>query len=58
MSMFSLFRRQSSAPIARERLQILLEYERKLGSQPEFAAIARYKQYFANRSGPAIEDVA
>ena len=36
----------------------IFELERKLGSQPEFAAIARYKQYFANRSGPAIEDVA
>jgi S-adenosylmethionine-dependent methyltransferase len=36
----------------------IIELERKLGSRPEFAAVARYKQYFANRPGPAIEDVA
>jgi S-adenosylmethionine-dependent methyltransferase len=36
----------------------ILELERKLGSRPEFAAVARYKQYLANRPGPAIEDVA
>src|ERR1700722_17674888 len=36
----------------------ILELERKLGSQPEFAAVARYKQYLANRPSPAIEDVA
>lgn len=36
----------------------ILELERKLGSRPEFAAVARYKQYLANRSGSVIEDVA
>jgi len=36
----------------------IVELEGKLGSRPEFAAVARYKQYFANRPGPAIEDVA
>ena len=36
----------------------ILELERKLGSQPEFAAVARYKQYLANRPGSASEDVA
>jgi S-adenosylmethionine-dependent methyltransferase len=36
----------------------ILELERKLGSRPEFAAVARYKQYLANHPGPAIEDVA
>jgi ubiquinone/menaquinone biosynthesis C-methylase UbiE len=36
----------------------ILELERKLGSQPEFAAVARYKQYLANRPGAAVEDVA
>jgi S-adenosylmethionine-dependent methyltransferase len=36
----------------------IFELERKLGSRPQFAAVARYKQYFANRQGPAIEDVA
>lgn len=33
MSMFSIFKRRSSAPVARDRLQILLAYERSaLGS--------------------------
>jgi S-adenosylmethionine-dependent methyltransferase len=36
----------------------IFELERKLGSRPEFATVARYKQYFANRPGPAIEDFA
>jgi S-adenosylmethionine-dependent methyltransferase len=36
----------------------VFELERKLGSRPEFAAVARYKQYFANRPGPAIKDFA
>jgi S-adenosylmethionine-dependent methyltransferase len=36
----------------------ILDLERKLGSRPEFAAVARYKQYLANRPGPVIEDVA
>jgi 2-polyprenyl-3-methyl-5-hydroxy-6-metoxy-1,4-benzoquinol methylase len=36
----------------------ILELERKLGSRPEFSAVARYKQYLANRPGSAIEDVA
>jgi cell division topological specificity factor len=33
MNLFRFFRPAASAPVARERLQILLEYERKLGSQ-------------------------
>ncbi len=33
MNLFRSFQPAASAPVARERLQILLEYERKLGSQ-------------------------
>lgn len=36
----------------------VFDLERKLGSRPDFAAVARYKQYFANRPGTAIEDLA
>jgi cell division topological specificity factor len=41
MSMFRLFRRPSSAPIARERLQILLAHERGTRGQPDLLAILR-----------------
>jgi S-adenosylmethionine-dependent methyltransferase len=34
----------------------ILELERKLGTQPEFAAVARYRQYLARCSGGAKED--
>ena len=40
MSLFSLFRR-GSAPIARERLQILLAHERIACSQPDLLGILR-----------------
>jgi hypothetical protein len=33
MNLFRSFQPAASAPVARERLQILLEYDRKLGSQ-------------------------
>ena len=33
MNLFRSLQLAASAPVARERLQILLEYERKLGSQ-------------------------
>lgn len=36
--------------------QKIFELERKLGSQPEFAAVARYTQYFARRSESRIEN--
>jgi hypothetical protein len=35
-----------------ERILVL---ERKLGSRPEFAAVARYKQYFAHRANLATK---
>jgi cell division topological specificity factor len=39
MKIFNLFRRPSSAPLARERLQILLSHERAAGRQPDLLAI-------------------
>ena len=41
MKLFSFFRPASSAPVARERLQILLEYERKVGSHVDLIAVLR-----------------
>jgi cell division topological specificity factor len=41
MSVFGLFRRQSSAPVARERLQILLSHERGGRGQSDLLAILR-----------------
>jgi cell division topological specificity factor len=39
MSMFGLFKRRGSAPVARERLQILLAYERGARGQSDLLAI-------------------
>jgi cell division topological specificity factor len=41
MSMFNLFRRRGSAPVARERLQILLAHERAARGQSDLLAILR-----------------
>ena len=41
MNLFRFFQPAGSAPMARERLQILLEYERKLGSQIDLFAVLR-----------------
>jgi cell division topological specificity factor len=41
MSIFRFFRSNSSAPVARERLQILLEYERRQKGQPDLVLILR-----------------
>lgn len=41
MSMFKLFRRGGSAPVARERLQILLAHERKSIGQSDLLTILR-----------------
>jgi cell division topological specificity factor len=41
MKLFSFFRPPASAPVARERLQILLEYERKLGSHVDLIGVLR-----------------
>ena len=41
MSIFRFFRSNSSAPVARERLQILLEYERRQRGQPDLIVVLR-----------------
>jgi cell division topological specificity factor len=41
MNLFRFFRPAASAPVARERLQILLEYERRQGSQTDLFAVLR-----------------
>ena len=41
MNLFRSLQLAASAPVARERLQILLEYERKLGSQIDLFAVLR-----------------
>jgi cell division topological specificity factor len=41
MSIFRLFRRPSSAPVARERLQILLAHERGVRGQSDLLTILR-----------------
>src|SRR5437899_2913997 len=39
MNVFNLFRRRGSAPVARERLQILLAHERAARGQPDLLAV-------------------
>jgi cell division topological specificity factor len=41
MTLFDLFKRRGSAPVARERLQVLLAYERKNRNQPHLVALLR-----------------
>ena len=41
MSIFNLFRRQGSAPVARDRLQILLAHERSARGQSDLLGIVR-----------------
>lgn len=41
MSLLDLFRKRSSAPVARERLQILLAHERTVDSQSDLIVILR-----------------
>ena len=41
MSLMNLFRRRGSAPVARERLQILLSHERSSRGQSDLLAILR-----------------
>jgi cell division topological specificity factor len=41
MSVFDLFRQRGSAPVARERLQILLSHERAARGQRDLLAILR-----------------
>ena len=39
MNLFNFFRRRTSAPVARERLQLLLAHERTSGSQSQLLAV-------------------
>ena len=39
MSLFNLFKRRGTAPVARERLQILLAYERNVRGQSDLVAM-------------------
>ncbi|WP_187969899.1 cell division topological specificity factor MinE [Aquibium microcysteis] len=41
MTLLSLFKRRASAPVARERLQVLLAYERNNRNKPDLVAILR-----------------
>ena len=41
MTFFDIFKRSGSAPVARERLQLLLAYERKNRNQPDLVALLR-----------------
>lgn len=41
MSLFDIFKRRTSAPVARERLQVLLAYERNNRNQPDLVAVLR-----------------
>jgi cell division topological specificity factor len=41
MNLMSLFRKRTSAPVARERLQILLAHERSFSGQSDLVAILR-----------------
>jgi cell division topological specificity factor len=41
MNVFSLWRRRGSAPVARERLQILLSYERRARGESNLLSILR-----------------
>ena len=41
MNIFDLFKRRTSAPVARERLQLLLAYERQSRGQPDLVSILR-----------------
>ncbi|MGH7106645.1 MAG: cell division topological specificity factor MinE [Acetobacteraceae bacterium] len=41
MNLFSLLRRRRSAPVARERLQVLLSHERGNGGDSELLAVLR-----------------
>jgi cell division topological specificity factor len=41
MTLFDIFRRRGSAPVARDRLQVLLAYERNNRNQPDLVAMLR-----------------
>ncbi|MDC9826363.1 cell division topological specificity factor MinE [Devosia sp. ZB163] len=41
MSLMNLFKKRTSAPVARDRLQVLLAYERNSRNQPDLVAVLR-----------------
>ena len=41
MTLFRLFRRGATAPVARERLQLLLAHERETRNQPDLLGVLR-----------------
>lgn len=41
MSLLDIFKRRGSAPVARERLQVLLAYERSNRQRPDLVAVLR-----------------
>jgi cell division topological specificity factor len=41
MKLLDFFKRRASAPVARERLQVLLAYERQNRNQPDLVGILR-----------------
>jgi S-adenosylmethionine-dependent methyltransferase len=42
----------------KDEYERILDLERKLGSRPEFAAVARYTHCLAHRAGPVVKDGA
>ncbi|MER8799212.1 cell division topological specificity factor MinE [Mesorhizobium sp. M0998] len=41
MNLLDIFKRRGSAPVARERLQLLLAYERQSRNQPDLVSVLR-----------------
>ena len=41
MNLFNFFKRATSAPVARERLQLLLAHERQTRNQPDILGVLR-----------------
>jgi len=60
MNLFNPFRRRRSAPLARERLQILLSHERSAhGHDPHLCAISKFEapQIFANNTSGSLRGI-
>jgi cell division topological specificity factor len=56
MTLFNLFRRRSSAPVARERLQILLSHERSAHGQSDLIGILREEILAALRKHITVDE--
>lgn len=55
MTIFNIFRRNSSAPVARERLQILLTHERESSCSPQLVALLHREMMAAIAKHIAID---